>query len=202
VQSAINDEETAVIVLIDSHYNDETYLKTREGRHLPILHANTEDERLIYGSTGKLFEKYYDKEDESYKSCESDGIWFIYKSQFGFNNMTEEIDYELSESVDEILKLLNKDSNLDKLYDNGIEFVYDSLYESSSDLSSIEFIPEEITISGVATNICVLSNAIILQTEFPQAEIFIHENSVASYDDELHKDALNIMKGLGMNVIK
>lgn len=198
LKSAIEDEETAVVVLIDSHLSDEAYLTSREGRHLPVLHANTEEECRLYGKVGELLKKY--EFDDEYLSSEEDGIWFIRKSEFGCDSITESI-IPVDRAVDKILDLCG-DEDVDhagKYMDE--DYNWNHIFEVATNLANIEFIPSEIELAGVATNICVLSNAIILQTQFPQAEIYIHKDAVASYDEDLHASALNIMNGLGMNIV-
>lgn len=59
---------------------------------------------------------------------------------------------------------------------------------------------EEIEICGVATNICVIANAVILRTAFPEAHIIIDRTCVASYDQKLHEEALEVMRSLSIDI--
>ena len=203
-KAAIEDEDTAVVVLIDRHLNDDTYLECNEGKFLPILHANTEDECKVYGSVGELLEYYYDKSDEEYISSPDEGVWFIYKSNWGEMNITEDMDYSISKSIDKLLDL-----SYDKTLEDAAEemegdcpmYLWNMIHDTATNLSNMEFDPESITLAGVATNICVLSNAIILQTKYPEADMFIVKDGVASYDKDLHNKAIDIMKGLRMKFI-
>lgn len=201
LENAIKDEETAVVVLIDSHLNDESYLNCNEGKFLPVLHANTEEERLLYGKVGRLLGDYYCDSIEEYVSNPEDGIWFQYKSNWGDINITSEIDSNITHAIDKILSLAN-DKDLE-IAGSDIRPNYDwnMIYDTSCNLSVMEFDPEVITIAGVATNICVLSNAIVLQTQYPEAELRIVENAIASYDQDLHNKAIDIMKGLRMKFV-
>lgn len=61
---------------------------------------------------------------------------------------------------------------------------------------------EKIEIVGVETHICVLSNAIILQNLFPNAQIIINQKLCISSDLNWHEKGLNLMKELNMEVIK
>ncbi len=61
--------------------------------------------------------------------------------------------------------------------------------------------PDKITFCGVVTNICVLSNAILLHSSFLDAEICIAENLCAALGDA-HQNAIEVMRGLGFNIIK
>lgn len=202
LELSLNDSETAVIILIDKHLNDETYLKTREGKHLPVLHANDADECKLYGKIHELLSSYYNEEMEEYESNEDAGIWFYDKSTFGLINMAENIDsgYSKTAAVDKILSLCDDDDmdEVSRYMDQ--DYNWNHIYEVATNIANTSFLPDEIRLAGVATNICVLSNAILLQNEYPQAEIYIHESSVASYDPDLHNKALDIMKGLGINI--
>ena len=55
---------------------------------------------------------------------------------------------------------------------------------------------EEIEFVGIATNICVLHNFIYITNLFSDIKVTVDENCCASFDEKLHKDAINIMKGL------
>lgn len=51
----------------------------------------------------------------------------------------------------------------------------------------------EIHIMGVCTDICVISNALILRSAFPSVPIYIHANGCAGSSPEAHAAALDIM---------
>ena len=40
-----------------------------------------------------------------------------------------------------------------------------------------------------------------MQTTYPQAEIVIHSQLCASFDPQIHQKALDVMKGLQMEVV-
>lgn len=60
---------------------------------------------------------------------------------------------------------------------------------------------DKIHIVGLVTNICVISNAVICKTAQPEAEIYIYKDMVASFSEDLHNKALEVMAGLQMNII-
>lgn len=62
------------------------------------------------------------------------------------------------------------------------------------------FEPEQIELCGLVTNLCVISNAVVLQTAFPNAEIVIHSGLCGGPDPELHRKALDVMAGLQMRI--
>ena len=57
------------------------------------------------------------------------------------------------------------------------------------EISSIEVV-------GVVTNICVLSNVIILKTMYPETEIIVDAEGCASFDEELHEKTLDVLEGM------
>lgn len=52
----------------------------------------------------------------------------------------------------------------------------------------------EIHIVGTCTDICVVSNAIILKTEFPESKIIVHKKCCAGMDKKGHNAALLVME--------
>ena len=65
-----------------------------------------------------------------------------------------------------------------------------------------EYQPTEITLVGVVTNMCVIANAVILQTAFPNAEVVIDGRLCGSFDPILHGKALDVMEGMQMKVLR
>lgn len=59
---------------------------------------------------------------------------------------------------------------------------------------------DEIQFVGVETNICVLANAICVQSAFPAAKIIIDASLCRSRDVKNHERALRVMKSLGMEI--
>ena len=59
---------------------------------------------------------------------------------------------------------------------------------------------EEVELLGVVTNMCVISNAVSMQTIFPNAKITVDASLCASFDDELHEKALDILEGIQINI--
>lgn len=60
---------------------------------------------------------------------------------------------------------------------------------------------KEIEIVGVVTNICVISNAVIFQAQYPQAEIIVDANLTAGFDEEMYKKALDVMESFQVKII-
>lgn len=59
----------------------------------------------------------------------------------------------------------------------------------------------EITIVGVCTGICVISNAMIIKAALPEAKINIIEKACACVTPESHKNAIEAMKMCQINII-
>lgn len=59
---------------------------------------------------------------------------------------------------------------------------------------------EEIILVGVCTDICVISNALILRAYFPNMPITIYENACAGTSDETHAAALLVAKSCQIQV--
>lgn len=60
---------------------------------------------------------------------------------------------------------------------------------------------KEITVVGVVTNMCVISNAILLQAQWPEAQITIDAALCRAFDPVLHEKALDVLESLQMQVI-
>ncbi len=59
----------------------------------------------------------------------------------------------------------------------------------------------EIEICGVVTNMCVISNAVICKAVLPEALITINSQLCASFDDNLHDEAIHVMESMQMKII-
>lgn len=128
----------------DTHWSN--YLKTREGRNLPIPHCIVDtdgweiDEKLFNAIKGRL-------------------CTVVAKDAFGSMDLVEEISQYICD--------------------------YD-----------------EIIICGVCTDICVVSNALILKAAFPEAEISVLANCCAGVTPEKHEAALSVMESCQINIVR
>lgn len=59
----------------------------------------------------------------------------------------------------------------------------------------------EVEVCGVVTNMCVISNAVIAKAALPEANIKILSELCSSFDMEMHKQALNVMSTMQMEVV-
>lgn len=127
-----------VIFTSDTHSND--YLKSIEGKNLPIPHC-------IENTKGHQFYKDIQQISEKHLVLKKDTFPCI--------------------------KLFS--TLKDKLY-------------------------EKIEIIGVVTNICVLSNAIVLKSIFPNTPIIVDSSCCASNNEKLEQEAYDILKNLMVEV--
>lgn len=60
--------------------------------------------------------------------------------------------------------------------------------------------PDCIEICGVVTDICVVSNAILLHSHFLNAQIIVHKDLCAAATAEGHQRALDLLAGMGYTI--
>ena len=60
---------------------------------------------------------------------------------------------------------------------------------------------ESIEIVGVVTNICVISNIVTFQSQYINTEILVDASLCASFDENLHKKALDVIESLQVKII-
>jgi len=85
-----------------------------------------------------------------------------------------------------------------------VEKVIDKITFGSIDLPEIikdygEEI-EEIELCGLCTDICVISNAMLLKTSFPEVKISVDASCCAGVTIESHNNALNAMKAVQIEI--
>ena len=59
---------------------------------------------------------------------------------------------------------------------------------------------DEIELVGLVSNICVVSNAVVLQSKYPNATIVVDSQFTDSFDKELHAKVLDVLKGFQVTV--
>lgn len=141
-----NKEECFIVATMDSH-GAATYLKTQEGKNLPVEHC-------IIGTNG----------------------WRI-TDKININNFGEICTKNTFGKIN--------------IRDYIREAEQTGLY---GELESIELV-------GLCTDICVISNAIILKASFPEIPITVDASCCAGVTPESHKNALEAMKMCQINII-
>ena len=61
--------------------------------------------------------------------------------------------------------------------------------------------PESITLCGLCTDICVISNAMILKSAFPETPIYIESGCCAGVTEQSHQTALDAMRAVQIEVL-
>ena len=60
---------------------------------------------------------------------------------------------------------------------------------------------DEIELVGLVSNICVVSNAVVLQSRYPEATIIVDAACTDSFDKALHEKVLDVLSGFQVRVI-
>ena len=60
---------------------------------------------------------------------------------------------------------------------------------------------DEIELVGLVSNICVVSNAVVLQSKYPEATIVVDAACTDSFDKSLHEKVLDVLAGFQVKVI-
>ena len=60
---------------------------------------------------------------------------------------------------------------------------------------------DEIELVGLVSNICVISNACVLQAKYPEARIIVDARLTASMDPAMHEKVLDVLEGFQVKVI-
>lgn len=61
---------------------------------------------------------------------------------------------------------------------------------------------EEIEVCGLVSNICVLSNVIMIKAALPNSKIIVDKKATSSFDEILNDYTFEILKGIHVNVIE
>ena len=59
---------------------------------------------------------------------------------------------------------------------------------------------DEIELVGLVSNICVVSNAVVLQSKYPEATITVDAACTDSFDKTLHEKVLDVLEGFQVKV--
>ena len=60
---------------------------------------------------------------------------------------------------------------------------------------------DEIELVGLVSNICVVSNAVVLQSKYPEATIIVDASCTDSFDKALDEKVLDVLSGFQVKVI-
>lgn len=101
--------------------------------------------------------------------------------------------------------LYGKLANYEQSQNPNIAFIDKPTFGSAELASAVQNFcngaPEEIELCGVVTNICVLSNAILLHTAFLDSTIAIRSDLCAAPNLSDHENALRLLAGMGYQIL-
>ena len=60
---------------------------------------------------------------------------------------------------------------------------------------------DEIELVGLVSNICVVSNAVVLQSKYPESTIIVDAACTDSFDKSLHEKVLDVLEGFQVKVV-
>ncbi len=78
--------------------------------------------------------------------------------------------------------------------------IIDKTTFASKELPNILEKPEHIELCGLCTDICVISNAMLLKAHFPEAEITVDSACCAGVTKKSHNNALKAMEAVHINI--
>ena len=176
VDKILSFDGDAIYLTMDTHYDN--YLNTPEGNKLPIKHC------LVNSEGWRIEESIYQAVLEKAKQgCE---IKYIRKNTFGSVDPVYTEDDENRTTLKDAILNLEKERTFQYIKDNGY----------------INYIPMEIEMCGFVSDICVISNALILKAyTYNFAEIIVDSKCCAGVTPEKHNAALEVMKSCQINVI-
>ena len=96
-------------------------------------------------------------------------------------------------------KLYGKVATLFDEYDISFEKTTFPSLELAKYLENKEY--QSVELCGLVSNICVLSNVIMVRSALPNVEIYVDKNLTMSFDENMNEYFLKILEGLHINVI-
>ena len=107
--------------------------------------------------------------------------------------------WQINEYVmDEIVK---RNSLYDRAFPKHTFGSLDMMNEASMHLWENHKSDDSLYLVGLCTDICVVSNALLLRARFPNLHIYVYENCCAGTSKEAHDAAIKVMKSCQIEVI-
>ena len=60
---------------------------------------------------------------------------------------------------------------------------------------------DEMELCGLVSNMCVLSNAIVVKAACPECRVAVNEKLTMSFDNDLHAKAMDVLRGVQVDVL-
>ena len=179
VKSLIGIFPGPVIFTKDTHSSQ--YLETLEGRNLPVPHCKvgTTGWNLVDGLVESVGSK------REFPLIEGKNYIVMEKPGFGGPHLVE------------IIKDAMKDNGL--LAAPSCNGQYDLQEDNVQDRREEKNL--EIHMCGLCTDICVITNCLMLRAHFPNVPIVVHSTACAGSTKERHESALEVMKSCHVEVV-
>lgn len=204
VDTAVNEKWGTVLLTADIHDTD-NYSETLEGERLPIPHCLTRDDgdpemgadivaiddgALFYGKLGAWVQSLVTGLSET-------------RLRFAFNRFdphdttpVEQIaDMHNITGVLRALLLAGKDMGMN------IQLVPKNTFGAINLGTYFKKAPKLIVVCGLVTDICVLSNVVILRALFPNAIIQVKMDACNSFSAEKHQMVMQLLSSIQVDVI-
>ena len=176
VCSLIRSFDGQVVYTRDTHF--ENYLDTQEGRKLPVEHC-------IKDTDGWQICK-------EVRECIGEDDLIVDKVTFGAE--------ELPNLLRERMQQMQKESGAAVSDEASVSSDRCSDKENNTEVLN-KFVPEEIHLAGLCTDICVISNAMICKAAFPETPIYIHADCCAGVTPKSHQTALDAMQACQIEIV-
>ena len=93
--------------------------------------------------------------------------------------------------------------NVSSLYNKEEDITF--LKETFPSLDLANYLKEhpydEVELCGLVSNICVLTNVVMVKAALPNCKIIVDRNATASFDDKLNNETFDILNGIHVEVI-
>lgn len=171
------DNDTFVFFTKDTH-NEVEYKDSQEGMHLPILHCLKDT--WGYEFEPNIEQAWLEREKRflKYIANYSEDTDFINELDFYYQNISE----------------LKEESTIYKNYFSIGEKIKEIFSNHTDTIESFELI-------GYCTDVCVIANAMLFKSYYPEIEIIVDASCCAGITPEKHKAALEAMKSCQITVI-
>ena len=188
-----------VIFTKDTH--EDNYLTTQEGKNLPIPHC-------IIGTPGHSICALLRRElREQHKIDISDSTGHPYlvvtKHTFGSGTLAHEVKTLLHAGHRDILVVVDmqNDFTTGSLGSDAAQAIIPYVAKETAKYFEVgdankhrPDIAPHVKLIGVATDICVITNALLIKTICPEVEIIVDSKGCAGITPETHQAALDVMR--------
>ena len=166
------DEKEMIVATFDTHYN---YPRLGVEGQIPAYMGTREGKALPVEHCIIRTDGWdmYGKSKESYDEARmTTATYDIYKESFGVSPH-------------------NMMALRDVLHSQRLRFARNG---KSTKVESVELV-------GLVSNVCVVSNAVVFQAAFPEAQIIVDTQCTDSFDKEKHEATLKVLEGLQVQLL-